>query len=117
MRAVLAGAILALAVTVAEAAEGESNSANSLLPLCKGFLDATKRVNPSDAGYCAGLVDGLASLGRRVTVPCWNPPAKSTVGERVRVVVRYIEAHPQKAHELFVDLAIEALHEEWPCKP
>jgi hypothetical protein len=32
------------------------------------------------------------------------------------VVVAYIERRPQRMHEDFGVLAVEALHEAWPCK-
>jgi hypothetical protein len=32
------------------------------------------------------------------------------------VVLAYIQRRPQRMHEDFQDLAIEAFHEAWPCK-
>jgi hypothetical protein len=34
----------------------------------------------------------------------------------VRVVVVYIERRPQRMHENFKDLVLEALHDAWPCR-
>jgi hypothetical protein len=34
----------------------------------------------------------------------------------VRVAVAYIERRPQRMHEDFRMLAVEAFHEAWPCK-
>jgi hypothetical protein len=39
-----------------------------------------------------------------------------TFPQAARVIVRYIEARPQRMHESFVSLVIEALHDAWPCK-
>ncbi len=36
--------------------------------------------------------------------------------QAVRVMVRYMEARPQKMHEPFVVLALEALQDAWPCR-
>jgi hypothetical protein len=34
----------------------------------------------------------------------------------VAVVIKYIEARPERMHERFGDLALEALTAAWPCK-
>ena len=47
---------------------------------------------------------------------CIEYPKGSTVNQGLRVVVRYIEARPQRMHESFAFLAIEALHNAWPCR-
>jgi Rap1a immunity proteins len=36
--------------------------------------------------------------------------------EGVRVVIKYIEARPERMQEPFGKLALEALEEAWPCK-
>ena len=35
---------------------------------------------------------------------------------QISVVIKYIEARPERMHEQFGDLAIEALMAAWPCK-
>jgi Rap1a immunity proteins len=39
-----------------------------------------------------------------------------TTVQSVAVVVKYIEARPQRMHEPFGKLALEALTAAWPCK-
>jgi len=39
-----------------------------------------------------------------------------TTVQSVAVVVKYIEARPERMHELFGVLALEALTAAWPCK-
>jgi hypothetical protein len=43
-------------------------------------------------------------------------PQEVTNGQAVRVVVAYIDKHPEHLHESFNLLAILALGEAWPCK-
>jgi hypothetical protein len=31
------------------------------------------------------------------------------------VVIAYIEAHPQRMNDDFTELALEAMHDAWPC--
>jgi Rap1a immunity proteins len=103
---------------MAGAVERDIYSANMMLPLCKKSIGEAAQANIADAGYCAGLTDMLASLGRRAdeSMGCWDTPPHSTIGQRVTVVVRYIEARPARMHEPYIDLAIEALRNAWPCK-
>jgi hypothetical protein len=42
-------------------------------------------------------------------------PQGVTIGQMVGVVVGYIERRPERMHEDFRGLAIEAWHEAWPC--
>jgi Rap1a immunity proteins len=43
-------------------------------------------------------------------------PDRSTVGQAVRVVVAYIDQRPERMHEYFEVLALEALRRAWPCR-
>jgi hypothetical protein len=114
MEAILSGAVMALTITTAWAAEGDLSalSANNWLPLCKGYLaGGDNKRDLMSQGYCAGAVYGIAFEG------CARVPNDVTLEQMVRVVVRYVEARPQRMHEPFVLLAHEALIDAWPCKP
>jgi hypothetical protein len=43
-------------------------------------------------------------------------PICETLEQKIRVVVAYIEARPNRMHENFNFLAIEALRDAWPCR-
>ena len=43
-------------------------------------------------------------------------PSNVQKGLVVQVIVRYIEARPQRMNGEFGPLAIEALRDAWPCK-
>jgi hypothetical protein len=47
---------------------------------------------------------------------CLDIPEKVTLLQLVRGVIAYIEARPQRMHESFNDLALEALRTAWPCR-
>ena len=106
--------IAALATTAAAAAD--TSSANFMLPFCKSLL-ARHVVEDFQQGHCAGLIEGLAFLARRA-----NPPHRScrpdgvTTGQVVRTIVRWLKQRPRRWHENFKYLALEAMHETWPCK-
>jgi hypothetical protein len=105
----LFGVALALAVTAAQAAENPY-SANYLMPGCRDYL---RRNNDGFfmQGRCAGLIEGLLYLDN---FTC--PPKEVIMGQKIRVVVAYIDARPARMHEDFYELALEALRAAWPCK-
>jgi hypothetical protein len=111
-------AILLLALTMPASAEDmDIVSANSLLPGCKGYLNRestpTTTINgASKAGACAGFVLGVGWAGSSIV--CL--PQGVTPSQMVAVVVKYIEARPERMHEQFGKLALEALTAAWPCK-
>jgi Rap1a immunity proteins len=139
-KSVLVGAAaLALTVTAAQAAE-DTYSANSILPGCQNFI-AGNRLSEFRTGYCMGIVEGVGRMGWNVrrwlsAIPdedtgrpaprglrgsirdmlCVDVPAAATVTQMVRVVVAYIEAHPDRMHEDFNDIVLVALRAAWPCK-
>jgi hypothetical protein len=102
-KASLAVAIL-LALTIPASAQ---SSANEMLSGCTPPLREALR-----QGRCAGYVAGLVYA--RSVFLC--VPEGATPEQGVRVVVKYIEARPERMHEPFGKLALEALEEAWPCK-
>jgi hypothetical protein len=66
----------------------------------------------------AGIVIGLASVGQYLSPPEWQScaPATSDVRQLARIIVNYIEAHPERLHEDLRWLTLEAFHDAWPCK-
>jgi len=91
-------------------------SANYLMPACRNWITFAGDRQGIDEALCAGIISGLA-----YTVKFLPPDSSSctpqgvTTGEMVRVVVAYIERRPERMHEDFRRLAIEAWHEAWPC--
>jgi hypothetical protein len=56
----LFGTALALIITAA-AAEDE-NSANHMLPGCRGFIDKSSSLDMYDMALCAGILDGIVFM-------------------------------------------------------
>jgi hypothetical protein len=120
MRTAIVCGALALAVTTAVAQTAvveDYNSANLMLPGCKTAL--TAQVDRSFlAGMCVGYVRAIAvfTATPRDSVLCTDPPAGVTPEQMIGVVVRYVEARPQRMHEPFMWLATDALLDAWPCR-
>jgi hypothetical protein len=102
-------AILLIALTMPARAE-DLNSANYMLPVCKRSLGTQPLL---EEGRCAGFIQGIVfGMGGRD----FCPPNGVTNRQSVAVVVKYIEARPERMHERFGMLAVEAMQAAWPCK-
>jgi Rap1a immunity proteins len=124
----LFGAALTLTTTIAVAQD--TGSATYILPGCQDFLNLNQP-DTGRQGFCAGTVAGISFVGKdlrrlRPSYPsesdgvtslhCLDIPEKVTLLQLVRGVIAYIEARPQRMHESFNDLALEALRTAWPCR-
>jgi Rap1a immunity proteins len=109
--------VILLALTMPASAEDRPDyrvSANYFLPRCKGQLKATGIIDETwDQAKCYGFIEGLvyAAIDRS-----FCPPKGVVFGQGAAVVIKYIEARPERMHEKFGDLALEALTAAWPCK-
>jgi hypothetical protein len=81
------------------------------LPGCKDFIAG--RTN-FDSGRCVGAVEVLDALNLDTKLFC-VPEATNNLA-RVRIIVAFIEARPERAKEDFRLLANEAMAKAWPCK-
>jgi Rap1a immunity proteins len=64
-------------------------------------------------GAVSEMIEGVALLAN-YGVFC--PPAGATIKQRIQIIIAYIEARPQRMHEDFRVLAVEAMQKAWPCK-
>ncbi len=62
-------------------------------------------------GYCRGLVHGVADASPHVC-----PGEKVTYGQEVRVVVKYLQDHPEELDRPGSILAEKALAKGFPCE-
>jgi Rap1a immunity proteins len=124
----LARSVLALLLATVPAttttAENDPQSANSIMPGCNAWIAQSSRgsaalgSNVFLAGECLGIVGTILYFSRDFSfssAAC--PPANVTYNQAIQLVAAYINARPQRIQERFIDLATEALHDAWPCKP
>ena len=91
-----------------------SRTGNDILPGCQAIVTnalPNDRILNIKIGYCMGAI---AALGASDHVCA---PDSSTTGQAIRIVAKYLEDNPQRLQESFIDLAIDALGEAWPCEP
>jgi hypothetical protein len=129
-RTIICGALMALAITTANAAKKDKDSANFLLPHCKFVNDQTLTDihKAFYTGRCTGIVQtivemlGLLKREREAGVQldptlCADVPPGVTNGQILQVVIRFGETHPNMTHAPFLTLAMVALNSAWPCPP
>jgi len=124
MRLTLVGALTALTIMPVNAGE-ELDSANFLLPYCK---TAVAKASPSTflEGLCVGKIVTAAQIaelifrpGRRIAkdeFKCLEVPDGVANSELIRVVIKYVEATPERMHKPLHVLALDAFFDAWPCK-
>jgi hypothetical protein len=61
-------------------------------------------------GYCSGLVAGVSSASPRVC-----PDDGVTGGQQIRVVLKYLQDHPEELHLDDALLVDRALAKAFPC--
>ena len=100
-------------------AQSDVDSANYVLPACKQFIARSNNLGTAlREGQCVGMIEGLSYTAWQLTLPEMRScsPKDVTKGQAVRVVVAYIERRPQRMHENFKELALEALRDAWSCR-
>ena len=106
-----AAVVVATLASVNASAAQNIMSANSILPGCKAGLAGAATAN-WEAQRCLGIIEGVDVA---YDFGAYCRPSEATIGQRMRIVVAYIEAHPERMHERFALLAVEALRRVWPC--
>jgi len=130
MRVTIWGAILALAITTANAAVEDLTSAEYLLPYCS--LTKEQAGNSArdalNLGRCVGIVEGVSQMFQLLSeaqaagtvqldpLLCTSIPVGITTQQLVDVVVKYGETFPELTHRPFTVLVMSAMRVAWPCE-
>ncbi len=122
MRSVVLGIAIGLVAGTLALAQEDKHSANYMLPHCRAAVNKEDVTRPADAvarGVCVGLIEAIDFMmsefppQEKEYSSCL--PSNVSLEQTMRVVITYMEARPQRMHENFKTLAIEAIHDAWPC--
>ena len=103
----------AILVTFNSQSNSASYTGSALLELCSGVEG--DGVNMGICfGYISAIVD-LSKCGQNVFGYSSKMPSGATVGQITKVVVKYLNDHPQQLHYTAVSMIAAALHEAFPC--
>jgi hypothetical protein len=115
----LVGVMLHL-VSGVRAADLPTVSGAALLKHCEAALQ-DQAPRPFDAGVCVGVLQTLTYiqplLDPRYGKASYCLPQGLAEQQEVRVVVTYLQSHPERLQEEGQTLALDALHQAFPCKP
>jgi hypothetical protein len=122
----LAGAIT-LATCPAYAIDEPSIKAIDWLPFCKLLVPpgSEKKLSVKEAfqgGLCMGVLSGIkvamTSMKYEKNPPwlCADIPEGVGVEQEARLVIKYLEDHPEMLHEDFRAMVMVVLGGQWPCR-
>ncbi len=118
MRAYLIAAGLALSV-IGNAHGSVVDSGTDAQKDCRALVDGS--FQDTDAARAAGACEGMVETAMVFTPNMPNdvracPPAQGSVVESAKVLLRYLDKHPDRLTEAGITLTIEALRDAWPCE-
>jgi len=70
-------------------------------------------IDKVDAGFCSGIVEGTMWSLQIAKLVCL--PNGMTLGQGLKVLVKYMDDHPEALHEKTAELAARAFVKAWPC--
>lgn len=108
-----------------------TNTGNNLIDQCGiavGHMDTNTAARAPlsgsqqiDSGYCLGLVHGIAEAARANEIAFHHqdfgcPPRQGIeTGQAARIVLKFLQDHPEKLHQPDSLIAIEAIRDAFPC--
>jgi hypothetical protein len=67
-------------------------------------------------GECSGAIDAIFMLRRALDQSIrFCPPPRMALGQNVKIVVKYLDDHPEQMNDDFPLLVIRAFNQVWPC--
>jgi Rap1a immunity proteins len=91
-------------------AGGSTTTGNELYKACENEAYSRTNDNYLARGICFGIVIGVAYY-----TPSCDPPGV-TYGQTLKVVVQYMQQHPEILQKELAVIARDALLRAWPCK-
>ena len=111
--------LLMLVFAFAIPAHAAMNTGSDLLRACEIAVDQSFDVNITQAmegGFCMGLAASFIDLDRvSGTDVKWCVPERVTVGQGIRVLLKYMNANPEKLHLNSIIVAALAFQSSFPC--
>jgi hypothetical protein len=117
---ILTAVIALILLSVSAMAQNKSaDDGNALLRGCNVELrphGPFTLVETSQSGYCRGLIKGIYDVFLLYEPGIVCAPDQVTLRQNVRIVVKYLNDHPEELHIQDSLLVIRALSKAYPCK-
>ncbi|MGI2118179.1 Rap1a/Tai family immunity protein [Shewanella oncorhynchi] len=100
------------------------------LTKCRTLIDSPDSLNNDDiietsmgAGQCAGVISGIRHLNQFYEIhlvdtekkPLFCIPKKASNKQLGKIIIKYIEDHPEQMHENAMNLVVIAFNKAFPC--
>ena len=107
-------ALLCGAIGSAKAQPADSVLATgSVVVGCRALVENVPGGDMMRMGACAGAVRAALDIGRSLRRVC--PSDNVGTVDAARVVIAFVDEHPERTSEHFGPLALAALGYRWPC--
>jgi hypothetical protein len=111
--------LLFLLIGARATAEEQRDDGNELLQKCSEVPKEAQSRNGLSAMWCYGYIEGIRDmrlLNETVdSIPPDCTPQKVTMDQMARVVVKYLQDHPERLHYMDASLVVNAISEAFPC--
>lgn len=120
MKFLIAACLFLLTVCVGPVHGNDMGTGHFLLNACKSFLAAGAK-GDFNAGYCLGFIQSneQEEMVRKISDTAkkmYCMPKDITDEQLVRVLIKYLEAHPEQLHLAASQLVWMAYSSVWRCK-
>ncbi len=97
-------------------AQQDISSVKYLYSACKAVSEESSDRNALAKSHCVGLIEPVLEFAEVLPADVrFCTPQAFTIGQAARIVVSYMEKHPESMDKNFEDIAATALHAAWPC--
>jgi len=110
---------IALCIVVATVGQCFAATGNEIREGCQISLHTDRpNINLTDAshsGVCIGTVGAILDLGTGLAEPYRFCHPTVTIEQAIRVLLKYLDEHPELTHLNAVTLGLRAFKAAWPC--
>jgi hypothetical protein len=77
----------------------------------------TDKIEAVKVGECSGAIDAIFMLRRALdqSIRFCPPPRGVTLRNNAKIVVKYLDDHPEQMNNDFTLLVVSAFDQAWPC--
>lgn len=122
MRSIITALTLAICANADAANAGDGYSAQDLENACRVFAFRQKSTESwaegFDQGLCVGVVYSALNAGGKLGAQNLRhcAPGSVTYRQGMRVVIKYMEDHPEELDQPLLVLTLRSFRLSWPCK-
>jgi hypothetical protein len=111
---------LLISIFLGSAAFADDDSGNDHERACRMAVtraDASNFYEAAKVGECLAAISTIIFLNVFLDKPLqYCPPKGATVGQHIKVVLKYMDDHPDQMNKNFVHLSLVAFNGAWPCQ-